>query len=136
MARLHGTYQLPDGTAPVDGRVLIRVPKDRNASGKTVTAKAVEVAIDPGTGAYDSGTIPDGPYEVRRDVRGAKDHDRWYDVILSGDTDLQTAIDTYDPTAYTPPVVQAAQAAANAAAQSAAAAANAAAGFYDGGIDE
>ena len=143
MARLQGVYKLPDGTIP-RGTIKLRVPKDRNTTGGspyTMPAKFITIPIDPTTGAYDSSTIPDGPYQVRRVITGAAaqgSNAGWSDVILSGTTDLQTAIDTYDPTSYTPPVVSAAQAAAASAAASAAAAASSAASAasYDGGVDE
>lgn len=139
MARLQGVYKLPNGSIPKGGKIRLRVPRDRNTTGGapyTLPAKTVDVPIDATTGAYDSGTIPDGPYQVRRVITGAPtqgSNGGWSDVILSGTTDLQTAIDTYDPTSYTPPVVSAAQAAAAQAAQSAAAA-EAAAEQVTGGV--
>ena len=143
MARLQGVYKLPNGSIP-KGTIRLRVPRDRNTTGGssyTMPAKTIAIPIDATTGAYDSGTIPDGPYQVRRVITGAPpqgSNGGWSDVILSGTTDVQTAIDTYDPMAYTPPVVQAAQAAAAAAAASATAAASSAASAasYDGGVDE
>lgn len=144
MARLQGVYKLPDGSIPIGGTIKLRVPRDRNTtngSSYTMPAKTIAIPIDATTGAYDSGTIPDGPYQVRRVITGAQtqgSNGGWSDVVLSGTTDLQTAIDTYDPTSYTPPVVSAAQAAAASAAASAAAAASSAASAasYDGGVDE
>lgn len=154
MARLQGVYKLPNGSIPIGGTIKLRVPRDRNTtngSSYTMPAKTIAIPIDATTGAYDSGTIPDGPYQARRVITGAPpqgSNGGWSDVILSGTTDLQTAIDTYDPTAYAPPVVQEAQAAAAAAAASAtaaavsataaasSAAASSAAALYDGGIDE
>lgn len=144
MARLQGVYKLPNGSIPKGGTIKLRVPRDRNTtngSSYTLPAKTIAIPIDATTGAYDSGTIPDGPYQVRRVITGAPpqgSNGGWSDVILSGTTDLQTAIDTYDPTSYTPPVVSAAQAAAASAAASAAAAASSAASAasYDGGVDE
>ena len=149
MARLQGVYKLPNGSIPIGGTIKLRVPRDRNTtngSSYTMPAKTIAIPIDATTGAYDSGTIPDGPYQARRVITGAPpqgSNGGWSDVILSGTSDLQTAIDTYDPTAYAPPVVQEAQAAATAAAASATAAAasataaaSSAAALYDGGVDE
>ena len=147
MARLQGVYKLPDGSIPIGGTIKLRVPRDRNTtngSSYTLPAKTIAIPIDATTGAYDTGTIPDGPYQVRRVITGAAaqgSNAGWSDVILSGTTDLQTAIDTYDPSSYPAPVVNAAQAAAAAAAVSAtaaasSAAASSAAALYDGGIDE
>ena len=152
MARLQGVYKLPDGSIPIGGTIKLRVPRDRNTtngSSYTLPAKTIAIPIDATTGAYDTGTIPDGPYQVRRVITGAAaqgSNAGWSDVILSGTTDLQTAIDTYDPSSYPAPVVNAAQAAAAAAAVSAtaaassaaasSAAASSAAALYDGGVDE
>ena len=152
MARLQGVYKLPNGSIPIGGTIKLRVPRDRNTtngSSYTMPAKTIAIPIDATTGAYDSGTIPDGPYQARRIITGAPpqgSNGGWSDVILSGTSDLQTAIDTYDPSSYPAPVVNAAQAAAAAAAVSAtaaassaaasSAAASSAAALYDGGVDE
>lgn len=113
MPKLIGTYNLPDGKTPGNGAVIkIRVPIDRNQNGTTIYSKATDIRITPGTGAYESADLPAGPYQIQRAIPGAKDMQKWHDVILGDeDTDVHTLIETYDPTSYTEPVVNAAQAA-------------------------
>lgn len=128
MPKLIGTYNLPDGKPPGNGAVIkIRVPIDRNQNGTTIYSKATDIRITPGTGTYESADLPAGPYQIKRAIPGAKDMQKWHDVILGDeDTDIHTLIETYNPSSYTEPVVTAAQAA-RVAAEAAAADAEAAA---------
>lgn len=111
--RLTGVYQLPGGGFPPrDSKLWIRVPVDRNQGGVTVYSAPIMVPINPPThptapGFYDSGLLPEGPYQVQKAIFGAKDYRKaWYDVVLTeGSHTVQELIDDYDPDLYTPPVV-------------------------------
>lgn len=111
--RLTGVYQLPDGGFPPrDSKLWVRVPVDRNQGGVTVYAAPTMVPINPPThptapGFYDSGDLPEGPYQVQKAIFGAKDYrSKWYSVVLTeGSHTVQELIEDYDPDLYTPPVV-------------------------------
>lgn len=111
--RLTGVYQLPDGSFPPrNSKLWIRVPVDRNNNGVTVYSAPIMVPINPPThpaapGFYDSGLLPEGPYQVQKAIFGAKDYRKaWYDVVLTeGSHTVQELIEDYDPDLYTPPVV-------------------------------
>ncbi|QMU19369.1 hypothetical protein [Gordonia rubripertincta] len=111
--RLTGVYQLPDGSFPPrNSKLWIRVPVDRNNNGVTVYSAPTVVPINPPThptapGFYDSGLLPEGPYQIQKAIFGATDYrTRWYSVVLGeGSHTVQELIEDYDPEQYTPPVI-------------------------------